>query len=197
MDTEARLFKIAVFIITLVITGIMLTNIIYYSGMTNGQYPNNTEATAMLWISAIIFTLAALLWIWSIYRMFHKETREEYKKKAVKKFSEWANDTNSGITQDDVNSVKSTFGYSQTSAPTPAPGQQTVVMQAQPSQAPGSVVYTQSAPPPQQIVTRRDVTAPPAPAPPVVQQQAPASRPQASGVLTQGGPPQSTLMANA
>lgn len=206
MDTEARLFKIAVFVITLVIAGVMLANIIYYNGMVNNNYPSKSEATAMLWISAIVFTIAAILWIWSIYRMFHKETREEYKKEATKKFTDWAYDTNSGITKEDINSLQAKVGYGQPPVVTQVPPNTTVVTQVPPPPAP-SVQYV----PPPAPAPVLQATAAPMPAEqkfttttvntgvitPISSSSVTHITPPSSGILSQGGPPLVAITANS
>lgn len=199
MDTEARLFKIVVFVVTLIIAAIMLTNIIYYSGMTNNQYPSKSEANAMLWISAIVFTLAALLWIWSIFRMFHKETREEFKKKATKKFTDWAYDPNSGITTEDINTVRSKFGGGDVSTESMKQAPPIPTRQAAP---------IPSAPPQMQMQTQMPQTQMPPPPPPTMQAptkvtsamvatRPPPPPPPTTGVIRQGPPPTMALTAES
>ena len=205
MDTEARLFKIAVFVITLVIAGVMLANIIYYNGMVNNNYPSKSDATAMLWISAIVFTIAAILWIWSIYRMFHKETREEYKKEATRKFTDWAYDTNSGITKEDIRSIQSKVGYGQTvttqapatqapAAPAVTQGPSARQYVSHPTPAPAPVLHATAGPMPteQKFITTTTNTGVITPI-----SSSSVTHITPPGTLSQGGPPSVAITANS
>jgi len=83
MDTtESRWFKIVVFLLTSIVVGVSIANIVYYNRIRSGTCGavSNGEATTMLWISVIVLIIAALIWLWSIWRLFFsRETRERVK----------------------------------------------------------------------------------------------------------------------
>ena len=70
--SEARWFKIVVFVISGFFVGFSIANIVYFNRIRrNNGAPGITrgEATAMLWINAILFGVSLIIFIWSIYRL--------------------------------------------------------------------------------------------------------------------------------
>ena len=93
--SEARWFKIVVFIVSGFFVGFSLANIIYFNRIRrNGGAPGITvgEATAMLWINAILFGIALIIFIWSIYRLV---AGQEYRRRV----SEYLQESPKGVVQ--------------------------------------------------------------------------------------------------
>jgi len=67
--TEMRWFKIVMFIATGFFAGLFLANIIYFNRLRNGGTISNAEALSMLALNAILFTLALILFVWSLVRL--------------------------------------------------------------------------------------------------------------------------------
>lgn len=70
--TEARWFKIAVLIVSGFFVGFSIANIVYFNkirrvggaaGISKG------EATAMVWINALLLAISIVIFLWSIYRL--------------------------------------------------------------------------------------------------------------------------------
>ena len=81
INQESRGFTIVVFVVSGFFVGFSLANIIYFNRIrSNGGAPGVTrgEATAMLWVNAILFGIALIIWIWSIYRWV---TTREYRQR--------------------------------------------------------------------------------------------------------------------
>ncbi len=86
--SEARWFKIVVFVVSGFFVGFSLANIIYFNRIRrNNGAPGITrgEATAMLWINAILFGISLIIFIWSIYRLV---AGEEYRRRVTEYFQE-------------------------------------------------------------------------------------------------------------
>ena len=86
--SEARWFKIVVFVVSGFFVGFSLANIIYFNRIRrNNGAPGITrgEATAMLWINAILFGIALIIFIWSIYRLV---AGQEYRRRVTEYFQE-------------------------------------------------------------------------------------------------------------
>lgn len=70
--SESRWFKISVFVISGFFVGFSLANIIYFNRLRRaggGGGVTRSEATSMLWINGILFAIALVIFIWSIYRL--------------------------------------------------------------------------------------------------------------------------------
>lgn len=86
--SEARWFKIVVFVVSGFFVGFSLANIIYFNRIRrNNGAPGVTrgEATAMLWINAILFGISLIIFIWSIYRLV---AGQEYRRRVTEYFQE-------------------------------------------------------------------------------------------------------------
>jgi len=76
-DTESLWFKIVVFIVAGFAAGLFLADIIYFNRLRNGGTLTSTEATSMLWLNAILFVLALIVFIWALIRLvLGQSTRE-------------------------------------------------------------------------------------------------------------------------
>jgi len=85
VSVESRRFKIAVFVGSAVTAGVSIANVIYYNKMRKDTRPHppvsKTAATTMLWINVVIFVVAILLMIWSIWALlFSRATRAKQQK---------------------------------------------------------------------------------------------------------------------
>lgn len=86
--SEARWFKIVVFVVSGFFVGFSLANIIYFNRIRrNNGVPGITrgEATSMLWINAILFAISLIVFIWSIFRLI---AGREYRQRVVQYFQE-------------------------------------------------------------------------------------------------------------
>jgi hypothetical protein len=86
--SEARWFKIVVFVVSGFFVGFSLANIIYFNRIRrNNGVPGITrgEATSMLWINAILFAISLIIFIWAIFRLV---AGREYRQRIVQYFNE-------------------------------------------------------------------------------------------------------------
>jgi hypothetical protein len=86
--TEGFGFKLVVLIVSGFFVGFSLANIIYFNRIRrNNGCPGVTrgEATAMLWVNAILFAIALIIFIWSIFRIVATRT---YRQRVVQYFRE-------------------------------------------------------------------------------------------------------------
>lgn len=86
--TESRWFKIVVFVVSGFFVGFSLANIIYFNRIRRnggGGGVTQGEATSMLWINGILFAIALIIFLWSIYRLI---AGQEYRQRVVQYFQE-------------------------------------------------------------------------------------------------------------
>lgn len=86
--SEARWFKIVVFVVSGFFVGFSLANIVYFNRIRrNNGVPGITrgEATSMLWINAILFAISLIVFIWSIFRLV---AGREYRQQLTTYFQE-------------------------------------------------------------------------------------------------------------
>ena len=79
-DTESRWFKIIVTLLSAVIIGVTIANLVYFNKIRTGSCDSvsSGEATTMLWINIILLVIAAVVFIWSLYRLFvSHDTRQK------------------------------------------------------------------------------------------------------------------------
>lgn len=71
-DTESRWFKIIVTLLSAVIIGVTIANLVYYNKIRTGSCNavSSGEATTMLWINVVLLVIGAVVFIWSLYRLF-------------------------------------------------------------------------------------------------------------------------------
>jgi len=69
-NVGSRGFAIATFLVTTIIAGVLLACIIYFNMIRNGKVVSVGEATSMLIITAILFVVTLILWIWAIWSLF-------------------------------------------------------------------------------------------------------------------------------
>ena len=69
-NVGTRGFAIATFLITTVIAGVLIANLVYFNMIRNGKVVSTGEATSMLIISAILFVFTIILWIWALSSLF-------------------------------------------------------------------------------------------------------------------------------
>ena len=132
-DSEARWFKIISFVVTGIIAGLLLADIIYFNELRRGATLSSGEINSMLVITSILFVITILMFIWSLIRLFiHKDTRQSWSDSVQSKTSKWVNSTNGGYTQQDMvnayNKASNYYGGLTTSsslAPA-APGQEAI-----------------------------------------------------------------------
>ena len=81
MDTtESRWFKIIVTLLSAIIIGVTIANLVYFNKIRTGtcNAVSSGEATTMLWINVILLVIAAVVFIWSLYRLFvSHDTRKQ------------------------------------------------------------------------------------------------------------------------
>ena len=86
--SESRWFKIVVFVISGFFVGFSLANIIYFNRIRRnggGDRVTRGEATSMLWVNAILFAIALIVFIWSIFRLV---AGREYRQRVGQYFQE-------------------------------------------------------------------------------------------------------------
>lgn len=76
-NVESRGFAIAVFIVTAVLVGLLLADIIYFNQIRNGKTVTKNEATSMLIFSGILFAVVLALWIWSLVAIFFSSSTRD------------------------------------------------------------------------------------------------------------------------
>ena len=82
--TESRWFKIVVFLLTSIVVGVSIANIVYFNRIRTGncQAISHGTAVTMIWVNVILLIIAAIIWLWSIWRLiFSRTTRETFKGK--------------------------------------------------------------------------------------------------------------------
>ena len=80
--TESRWYKITVFIISAIVVGVTIANIVYFNRIRKGTCGAMTsgEATTMLWINVILLIITAIIFIWSLWKLiFSSEKRTQIK----------------------------------------------------------------------------------------------------------------------
>ena len=79
--SESRIFKVIVFIIFGLISGVLLANVIYFNRIISnngGGGVTKGEATVMFWFNLVFLIVALILFIWSLIRLiFGKEYRDK------------------------------------------------------------------------------------------------------------------------
>lgn len=80
--SETRWFKVIVFISTGFIAGVSLANIIYYDRIRKSSRTcsavTNTEATTMVALNVVIFILAVIVFLWSLWKLlFDRSIRDK------------------------------------------------------------------------------------------------------------------------
>ena len=82
--TETLWFKIIVTIASGFFAGLFLANIIYYNRLRTGGTLSSGEITSMLWLNAILFVVAIIIFIWALVRLvLSPASREVVQTKAV------------------------------------------------------------------------------------------------------------------
>ena len=79
--TEQIWFRVLVAIISGFFAGVSIANVIYYQRIYNaggGGGISKGEAYSMMAISVLILVLALVIFIWALFRLFSRETREEF-----------------------------------------------------------------------------------------------------------------------
>lgn len=80
MDTtESRWFKIIVFVLSAIVVGVTIANLVYFNRIRNGtcQAISHNTAVTMLWVNAILLIIAIIVFIWSLWRLlFSGATRQ-------------------------------------------------------------------------------------------------------------------------
>ena len=80
--TESRSFKIVVFILSAVVVGVSIANIVYFNRIRDGtcQAVSHGTATTMVWVNAILLVIAIIILLWSLWRLlFSQGAREQVK----------------------------------------------------------------------------------------------------------------------
>ena len=80
--TESRWYKALVFIVSGIVVGVSIANIVYFNRLRDDKCTevSSGEATAMLWVNIIILVIAALIFLWSLWRLiFSRESRKQIK----------------------------------------------------------------------------------------------------------------------
>lgn len=80
--TESRWFKIVIFLVSGIVVGVSIANIVYFDRIRKGTCGAVThgEAVAMIWVNAILLVIAALVFLWSLWRLiFSRDTRQKVK----------------------------------------------------------------------------------------------------------------------
>ena len=80
--TEAVWYKVLVFIVSGIIVGVSIANIVYYNRLRDGSSASvsDGEATAMMWVNIVVLVIAALIFLWSLWRLiFSRESRKKVK----------------------------------------------------------------------------------------------------------------------
>lgn len=74
--TESRWFKIIVFILSAVVVGVTIANIVYFNRIRNGtcQAISHNTATTMVWVNAILLVIAIIIFLWSLWRLLFSGT---------------------------------------------------------------------------------------------------------------------------
>jgi len=108
-NSEARWFKIVSFVVTGIIAGLLLADIIYFNELRKGATLSSGEITSMLVITSILFAIVICMFIWSLVRLFvHKDTRTAAVSTIQTKTADWANNTDSGVTKSNVTNTLNT-----------------------------------------------------------------------------------------
>lgn len=82
--TETLWFKIIVTIASGFFAGLFLANIIYYNRLRTGGTLSSGEITSMLWLNAILFVVAIIIFIWALVRLvLSPASRDVVQTKAV------------------------------------------------------------------------------------------------------------------
>lgn len=82
--TETLWFKIIVTIASGFFAGLFLANIIYYNRLRTGGTLSSGEITSMLWLNAILFVVAIIIFIWALVRLvLSPSSRDVVQTKAV------------------------------------------------------------------------------------------------------------------
>lgn len=71
-DTESRWFKIIIALLSAIIVGITIANIVYFNRIRTGtcNAVNSGQATTMLWVNVILLIISIIVFIWSLWRLF-------------------------------------------------------------------------------------------------------------------------------
>ena len=74
--TESRWFKIVVFILSSVVVGVTIANVVYFNKIRNGscQAISHNTATTMVWVNAILLVIAIIIFLWSLWRLLFSGT---------------------------------------------------------------------------------------------------------------------------
>lgn len=121
-NSESRWFKIVSFVVTGIIAGLLLANIIYFNELRSGARLSSGEITSMLVISGILFAIVISVFMWALIRLFvHKDTRKAAVTTVQGKTMDWINSTDSGITKSGVTTTVNRFVRTTPSAEAPRP----------------------------------------------------------------------------
>jgi len=80
--TESRWYKVLVFIVSGIVVGVSIANIVYFNRLRDDSCTavSSGEATTMLWVNVVILVIAALIFLWSLWRLiFSRESRKQIK----------------------------------------------------------------------------------------------------------------------
>ncbi len=80
--TESLTFKIVVLLVSAAVVGITIPNIIYFNNIRTGtcNAVSSGTATTMLWLNIALLVVGALIFLWSLWRLFFtRETRQKAK----------------------------------------------------------------------------------------------------------------------
>jgi hypothetical protein len=83
--TESLIFNVVLFIAVGFILGVLIANAFYFNRIRGtgcmGSISSN-EATIMFWLNVALAIVAAIIWLWSIYRLFVIFRTREFSEKA-------------------------------------------------------------------------------------------------------------------
>ena len=127
-NIESRGFAIAVFIITAILVGLLLADIIYFNQIRSGKQITQSEASSMLIFSIVLFVIVLGLWIWALVSIFFSSSTRSTATSAV------VTKTTNFLTATD-------YGY------TPQQVAKTVTMQPKTAGVGGTTVVTKTAQP--------------------------------------------------
>jgi hypothetical protein len=83
--TESLIFNVVLFIAVGFILGVLIANAFYFNrirGSGCGGSISSGEATIMFWLNVALAVVAAIIWLWSIYRLFVIFHTREFSEKA-------------------------------------------------------------------------------------------------------------------
>lgn len=127
-STESRWFKIVVFLLTSIVVGVCIANIVYFNRIRGNTCVAMThgEATAMVWVNVILLILTGIIWIWSLWRLFFShDTRNQITHYMV------APNEGANMGYNYTNVPVAVATSSDSSAMVVAPNEQNVILQAQ------------------------------------------------------------------